>query len=93
MKDHDAFIWKVKLAIELLDPKDEEAMILHNVRKYLPSETPSVCKELVIGGHRRVTYKQVQGNMNDCNYYSGCTLASVPFWEFENMLYTIISLS
>jgi len=68
LKDHDAFIWKVKLAIELLDPEDEEAVILHSVKKYLPSETSSVFKELFIGRHRKATHYQVKGNMNDCNY-------------------------
>jgi len=37
-----------------LDPEDEEAVILHSVRKYLPSET-SVFKELINGRHRKAT--------------------------------------
>jgi len=56
LKDHDAFIWKVKLAIELLDPEDEEAVILHSVKKYLPSETSSVFKELFIGRHKKAAH-------------------------------------
>jgi len=56
LKDHDAFIWKVKLAIELLDPEAEEAVILHSVRKYLPSETSSVFKELIFGRHSKDTH-------------------------------------
>jgi hypothetical protein len=39
-----------------LDLEDEEAVILHSVRKYLPSETSSVFKELIIGRHGKATH-------------------------------------